>query len=160
MGQDLGEKSWLEFHSWFLKICKLAVDATWSWKIWRWVASCEVELVLLMPSHLLPHWQLPFLRALILEHTYPHKNFAYIWIFQCTFFVHFNFAKDLFTFKFPFTTSQTSCGPTSRIQRVTTYIYIWNLKRKWYKWTYIQSRNKPTDLRNKFRVTKGKVRLG
>ena len=27
--------------------------------------------------------------------------------------------------------------------------YMWNLKRIWYKWTHIQSRNKPRDLENK-----------
>ena len=32
--------------------------------------------------------------------------------------------------------------------------YMWNLK-KWYKWTYLQNRNRLTDLENKFMVTKG-----
>ena len=32
--------------------------------------------------------------------------------------------------------------------------YIRNLK-KWYKWTYIQNRNTPTDPENKPMVTKG-----
>ena len=32
--------------------------------------------------------------------------------------------------------------------------YMWNLK-KWYKWTYIQNRNRPTDIENKPMVTKG-----
>ena len=32
--------------------------------------------------------------------------------------------------------------------------YMWNLKKKWYKWTYIQSRNRPTDIENKLMVTK------
>ena len=31
---------------------------------------------------------------------------------------------------------------------------MWNLK-KWYKWTYLQKRNRPTDIGNKFMVTKG-----
>ena len=31
--------------------------------------------------------------------------------------------------------------------------YIWNLK-KWYKWTYIQDRNRPTDIENRLLVTK------
>ena len=30
---------------------------------------------------------------------------------------------------------------------------MWNLK-KWYKWTYLQNRNTPTDLENKLTVTK------
>ena len=32
--------------------------------------------------------------------------------------------------------------------------YMWNLK-KWYKWTYLQNRNRLTDLENKVMVTKG-----
>ena len=32
--------------------------------------------------------------------------------------------------------------------------FMWNLK-KWYKWTYLQNRNRPTDIGNKFMVTKG-----
>ena len=41
--------------------------------------------------------------------------------------------------------------------------YIWNLK-KVYKWTYLQNRNRPTDIENKFMVTKsesmGRDKLG
>ena len=32
--------------------------------------------------------------------------------------------------------------------------YMWNLKR-WYKWTYLQNRNRLTDFENKLMVTKG-----
>ena len=32
--------------------------------------------------------------------------------------------------------------------------YMWNLK-KWYKWTYLQNRNRLTDVENKLKVTKG-----
>ena len=32
--------------------------------------------------------------------------------------------------------------------------YMWNLK-KWYKWTYLQNRNRLTDIENKLTVTKG-----
>ena len=32
--------------------------------------------------------------------------------------------------------------------------YMWNLK-IWYKWTYLQHRNRPTDIENKLMVTKG-----
>ena len=32
--------------------------------------------------------------------------------------------------------------------------YMWNLKKKWYKWTYLQNRNMLTDIENKFMVTK------
>ena len=35
--------------------------------------------------------------------------------------------------------------------------YTWNLK-KWYKWTYLQNRNRPTDIENKLTVTKGDSR--
>ena len=33
--------------------------------------------------------------------------------------------------------------------------YMWNLKKKRYKWTYLQNRNRPTDIENKLIVTKG-----
>ena len=32
--------------------------------------------------------------------------------------------------------------------------YMWNLK-KWYKWTYLQNRNRLTDFKNKLMVTEG-----
>ena len=32
-------------------------------------------------------------------------------------------------------------------------IYMWNLK-KWYKWTYLQNRNRVTDVENKLMVTR------
>ena len=32
--------------------------------------------------------------------------------------------------------------------------YMWNLK-KWYRWTYLQNRNRFTDFKNKLMVTKG-----
>ena len=32
--------------------------------------------------------------------------------------------------------------------------YMWNLK-KGYKWTYLQNRNRVTDIENKFMVTEG-----
>ena len=32
--------------------------------------------------------------------------------------------------------------------------YMWNLK-KWYKWTYLQNRNRVTDVEHKLMVTKG-----
>ena len=31
---------------------------------------------------------------------------------------------------------------------------MWNLK-KWYKWTYLQNRNRVTDVEDKLTVTKG-----
>ena len=33
--------------------------------------------------------------------------------------------------------------------------YMRSLKKKWYKWTYLQNRNRLTDFENKFMVTKG-----
>ena len=33
--------------------------------------------------------------------------------------------------------------------------YMWNLKKKKYKWTYLQNRNRATDIENKLMVTKG-----
>ena len=30
--------------------------------------------------------------------------------------------------------------------------YMWNLKKKWYKWTYLQNKNRLTDLENEFMV--------
>ena len=32
--------------------------------------------------------------------------------------------------------------------------YMCNLKKKWYKWTYLQNRNRLIDLENKLMVTK------
>ena len=32
--------------------------------------------------------------------------------------------------------------------------YMWNLKKR-YKWTYLQNKNRPTDIENKLMVTKG-----
>ena len=32
---------------------------------------------------------------------------------------------------------------------------MWNLKKKWYKQTYLQNRNRITDVENKLMVTKG-----
>ena len=37
--------------------------------------------------------------------------------------------------------------------------YMWNLK-KWYKWTYIQNRNRLTDIENKLMVTRRNIRGG
>ena len=46
-------------------------------------------------------------------------------------------------------------------QRQISYdiTYMWDLK-KWYKWTYLQNRNRFTDMEQKFMVTKswGKIR--
>ena len=39
-------------------------------------------------------------------------------------------------------------------QIIYDFTYIWNLKKR-YKWTYLQNRNRHTDLENKLMVTKG-----
>ena len=33
--------------------------------------------------------------------------------------------------------------------------YIWNLKKKCYRWPYLQSRNRPTETENRFMATEG-----
>ena len=33
--------------------------------------------------------------------------------------------------------------------------YMWNLKKKWYQRTYLQNRNRVTDVDNKLMVTRG-----
>ena len=38
------------------------------------------------------------------------------------------------------------------------YLYMWNLK-KWYKWTYLQNRNRVTDVENKLMVTSSWVEM-
>ena len=44
----------------------------------------------------------------------------------------------------------------SEREKQITYInaYMWNLE-KWYRWTYLQSRNRDTDIENKRMDTKG-----
>ena len=44
----------------------------------------------------------------------------------------------------------------SQIEKDISYdiAYMWNLK-KWYKWTYLQNRNRLADIENKLMVTKG-----
>ena len=37
--------------------------------------------------------------------------------------------------------------------------YVCNLK-KWYKWIYLQIRNRPTDIENKLMITKGEREMG
>ena len=43
-------------------------------------------------------------------------------------------------------------GSTKGVEYEITY--TWNLKKR-YKWTYLQNRNRPTDIENKLMVTKG-----
>ena len=38
--------------------------------------------------------------------------------------------------------------------------YMWNLKKKLYKWTSLQTRNGLTDIENKFTLTKGNSQSG
>ena len=50
---------------------------------------------------------------------------------------------------------QTKWSKPERERQISYDItYMWNLK-KWYKWTYLQNRNRLTDTENKFTVTKG-----
>ena len=46
-------------------------------------------------------------------------------------------------------------GSKSDRERQISYItYMWNLKKR-YKWTYLQNRNRLTDVENTLMVTKG-----
>ena len=64
----------------------------------------------------------------------------------------------------PFAATQTDFGDCytkwrkSDRERQTScnLIYIWNLK-QWYKWTYLQNRNRVTDVENKLTITKGEM---
>ena len=38
--------------------------------------------------------------------------------------------------------------------------YMWDLKNKWYKWTYSDNGNRLTDLENKLMVTRGEGQGG
>ena len=138
MGQGLGGKSWREFHSWFLKICKLALkphDLVKSEDGWLPVKSdrcfqCRPICLLIgiignwvSDSHSseLPFWSTPL-----------QGSSACIWIFQngpsmpswilkktCSLF-----------FKFPFiATPQSSYGPPSRIWKVSM-LFLTSLARK------------------------------
>ena len=42
-----------------------------------------------------------------------------------------------------------------RERQILYIIYMWNLK-NWYKWTYLQNRNWPTDMKNTFQRGSGK----
>ena len=50
----------------------------------------------------------------------------------------------------------------SEVSQTKTNIICYHLyvesKKKWYKWTYIQNRNRPIDVENKLMVTKGEKR--
>ena len=45
----------------------------------------------------------------------------------------------------------------SKSERQVSYdtTYMWNLKKRGYKWTYLQNRNRVTDVENKLMVTRG-----
>ena len=46
------------------------------------------------------------------------------------------------------------CSKLDRERKISHDItFMWNLK-KWYKWTYLQNRNRLTDFENKIMVTK------
>ena len=44
----------------------------------------------------------------------------------------------------------------SEVRQIYDIAYMWNLK-KCYKWTYLQNRNRLTDLENKLMVIKGEI---
>ena len=49
----------------------------------------------------------------------------------------------------------TKCSKSDRERQISYDItYMWNLK-KWYKRTYLQNRNRLTDIESKLTVTKG-----
>ena len=48
----------------------------------------------------------------------------------------------------------TEWSKSERERHISYVAYMWNLK-KWYKWTYLQNRNRVTDVENKLTVTKG-----
>ena len=48
----------------------------------------------------------------------------------------------------------TKWSKPDRERQIYDITYMWNL-RKGYKWTYLQNRNRLTDIENKFMVTKG-----
>ena len=45
------------------------------------------------------------------------------------------------------------------VESAYTSTYMWNLKTL-YKWVYLQNRKRPTDIANKFMVTKGEMGKG
>ena len=50
----------------------------------------------------------------------------------------------------------TKWSKPDREQQIRCYcLYVESKKKKWYKWTYIQNRNRPTDIENKLMLTKG-----
>ena len=50
---------------------------------------------------------------------------------------------------------QTEWNKSERERQISYGItYMWNLK-EWYKWNYLQNRNRVTDVKNKLMVTKG-----
>ena len=51
--------------------------------------------------------------------------------------------------------SHTELSKSDRERQIYDITYMWNLK-KGYKWTYLQNRNRVTDVENKLMVTKGK----
>ena len=46
-----------------------------------------------------------------------------------------------------------------QISYINAYAYMWNLG-KWYRWIYLQSRNRHTNIENKCMYTKGGSRVG
>ena len=56
--------------------------------------------------------------------------------------------------------SHTEWSKSERKKQISYNItYMWNLE-KWYRWTYLQSKNRVTDVENKLTVPKGGLRAG
>ena len=52
----------------------------------------------------------------------------------------------------------TKWNKADRERQIYEITYMWNLKKYWYKWIYLQNINRPTDIRNKSTVTKRESR--
>ena len=48
----------------------------------------------------------------------------------------------------------TEWSKSDRERQISYIAYMWNLK-NWYKWTYLQNRNRVTDVENKLMVSRG-----
>ena len=47
-----------------------------------------------------------------------------------------------------------NAGTNLSLKYYMTHSYVESNFKKWYKWTYLQNKNRPTDIENKFTVTK------
>ena len=56
-----------------------------------------------------------------------------------------------FIVNYPIAKETNEWNKSDRERQISWY----QMNKKWYKWTYLQNRNKPTDFENKLMVTKG-----